>query len=110
MAALHDGRSSGLDLYGSPEERERQVHMRVHALVMPHYFFHISNGHPFKDTSGEELPDDNAAWQEALRTVRDIEVNLDLDGANVWSVEVKREDRSIFQIHVSARRTDLDPS
>jgi hypothetical protein len=73
---------------------------------MPRYFFHISNGHPFKDPAGEELPHDDAAWEEALRTVRDIEANLDLDSANVWSVEVKRGDRSIFRIDVSARRTD----
>jgi hypothetical protein len=57
----------------------------------------------------KELPDDGAAWQEALRTVRDIEANLDLDGAKSWSVEVKRGDRSIFRIDVSAARTDPGP-
>jgi len=75
---------------------------------MPRYYFHISSGHPFEDPAGEELADDDAAWQEALRTVRDIEANLDLDGANVWSVEVKRGDTSIFRIDVTARRIDLD--
>ena len=37
------------------------------------YFFHISNGHPFTDSAGEELPDDAAAWDQAVRTVRDVE-------------------------------------
>ena len=77
---------------------------------MPRYFFDISNGHPFHDPAGEELADDNAAWQEALRTVRDIEANLHLDSASVWSVEVKRGERSIFRIDVSARRSDPDPA
>jgi hypothetical protein len=75
---------------------------------MPRYFFHISNGHPFKDARGEDLQDDNAAWEQALRTVRDVESVLDLDGSSVWSLEVKREDTSIFRIDVSAQRTDTD--
>lgn len=28
---------------------------------MSKYYFHISNGRPFNDPQGEELPDDNAA-------------------------------------------------
>ncbi|WP_394570356.1 DUF6894 family protein [Bradyrhizobium sp. 31Argb] len=73
---------------------------------MPRYFFHISNGHPFRDPKGEELRDDNAAWEQALRTVRDIESSLDLDGSPEWSIEVKRGHSSIFRIDVSARRIE----
>ncbi|MBO4222016.1 DUF6894 family protein [Bradyrhizobium neotropicale] len=78
-------------------------------LVMPRYFFHISNGHPFRDTQGEELPDDNAAWQEALKTMRDVESSLRLDGSHEWSIEVKRGDTAIFRIDVSATKIDADP-
>jgi hypothetical protein len=74
--------------------------------MMPRYFFHISNGRPFLDPTGEELQDDDAAWEQALRTVRDIESVLCLDGSSVWCLEVKREETSIFRIDVSARRID----
>jgi uncharacterized protein DUF6894 len=81
-------------------------------LVMPRYFFNISNGHRFQDPSGEELRDDDAAWAEALRTVRDIESSLDLDGSCHWSLEVKRGATSIFQIDVfrckNRRRSALE--
>jgi uncharacterized protein DUF6894 len=75
---------------------------------MPQYFFNITNGHPFKDPLGEDLPDDNAAWEQAVKTVRDIESSLDLDGSRHWSLEVKREATSIFRIDVSAKRLDSD--
>jgi uncharacterized protein DUF6894 len=75
---------------------------------MPRYFFNISNGHRFQDPNGEELQDDDAAWAEALRTVRDIESSLDLDGSSHWSIEVKREETSIFRIDVFAQRVDTD--
>jgi uncharacterized protein DUF6894 len=58
---------------------------------MPRHFFHISNGHP----KGEELQDDYAAWAEALRTVRDVEWSLNLDGSSE-SLEVKRGETSFF--------------
>lgn len=75
---------------------------------MARYYFSISNGQPFSDRDGEELPDDHAAWQEALRTVRDVESALDLNEASNWSLEVKRGDTPIFRIHVSAKK--LDPA
>ncbi|MHC2337662.1 DUF6894 family protein [Bradyrhizobium sp. USDA 4454] len=71
---------------------------------MSKYYFHISNGHPFDDREGEELPSDAAAWEVAVMTVRDIDSNLDLDRFNQWSVSVKREDTPIFRIDVSAKR------
>lgn len=72
--------------------------------LMSKYFFHISNGHPFDDADGEELPDDKSAWDQAVMTVRDIESNLDLDRSNRWSISVKREDTPIVQISVTAKR------
>jgi uncharacterized protein DUF6894 len=75
---------------------------------MPQYFFNITNGHPFKDPLGEDLPDDDAAWEQAVKTVRDIEASLNLDGSSEWSLEVKRGQTSIFRIDVSAQRTNPD--
>jgi hypothetical protein len=43
---------------------------------MSRYFFHISGADPFHDLEGMDLPDDQAAWCEAKRLVRDIESNL----------------------------------
>ncbi|MGY4568534.1 hypothetical protein QA639_09785 [Bradyrhizobium pachyrhizi] len=71
---------------------------------MSRYYFHITNGHPFDDPAGEELQDEQAAWQQALLTVRDIESNLGLDASNRWSLVVKREDMPVFQIEVTAKR------
>ncbi|MET4631529.1 hypothetical protein ABIB83_008593 [Bradyrhizobium sp. I1.8.5] len=41
--------------------------------IMSRYFFSIANCHPFEDDEGTEVPDDTAAWREAVLTVRDIE-------------------------------------
>jgi hypothetical protein len=74
---------------------------------MARYFFKIANGRPFCDPDGEELPDDRAAWTEALRTMRDVESALDLDKSPRWSLEVKREDMTIFRIDVSVQKNQL---
>ncbi|MCP1834021.1 hypothetical protein ACVIHH_001299 [Bradyrhizobium sp. USDA 4518] len=49
----------------------------------------ISNDRPFDDPDGEELLNDEMAWQKAVTTVRDIGSNLDLDKSNRWSIAVK---------------------
>ena len=41
---------------------------------MPQYFFHL-DGFPPGDTEGEELPNDEAARQEALSLARDLSRN-----------------------------------
>jgi len=41
---------------------------------MPQYFFHLDGFAPH-DTEGEELPDDEAARQEALGVARDLSRN-----------------------------------
>ena len=71
---------------------------------MSRYYFHISNGHPFDDHGGEELPNDEAAWRQAVLTVRDIESSLGLNESNSWSLLVERENEPIFQIDVIAKR------
>jgi hypothetical protein len=71
---------------------------------MPLYFFYISGVEPFSDAEGEELPDDGAAWREAIRTVRDVEWTLDPKKSPHWLLEVKRDGRKLFRIEVSAQR------
>jgi hypothetical protein len=39
---------------------------------MPRYFFHITNDKKLPDEEGSELPDDEAAHQEALATAIDL--------------------------------------
>jgi hypothetical protein len=73
---------------------------------MARYHFYISNGHPFSDSEGQEFPNDRAAWNEALRTVHDIESTLDLDKSRHWSLEVTRDGTAIFRIDVSAQRLE----
>jgi hypothetical protein len=70
---------------------------------MSRYFFRIANGHPFEDDEGTELPDDTAAWREAVLTVRDIESSLVPDGR--WTLEVRREGAIIFRIAIQATTT-----
>ena len=69
---------------------------------MSRYFFKIVDGGQFTDSEGQELPDDDAAWREALQTVRDVEATLTPGGR--WSIEVRREERPILRIEVSAQR------
>jgi hypothetical protein len=69
---------------------------------MPHYIFDISNGHPFQDEHGEELFDDDAAWRNALHTVRDIEDVL--RPGDSWRLDVSRELKPLFRIELSSRK------
>ena len=70
---------------------------------MVEYCFTISNGGVFSDT--EDLLDDDAAWRQALQTVRDIETSLHPGGGR-WSLEVAREQRPIYRIEVRAQKLD----
>jgi hypothetical protein len=70
---------------------------------MSRYFFSIANGHPFEDDEGTELPDDTAAWREAVLTVRDIESAL-IPG-RCWTLEVRRDGEIIFRIDIQATTT-----
>ena len=70
---------------------------------MTHYSFHITNGQNFLHS--EELASDAAAWHEAIHTVRDIESTLSSEGGN-WSLEVRRDEKPLFRIDVTARRIE----
>ncbi|OPY98820.1 hypothetical protein A5906_30055 [Bradyrhizobium sacchari] len=68
---------------------------------MTRYSFLITDGDDFSDN--EELPDDEAAWHQALRTVRDIESTLSSTGGK-WSLVVHRDDSPLYRIDVRAQR------
>lgn len=70
---------------------------------MSRYFFSIANGHPFEDDEGTELPDDRAAWREAILTVRDIESSLSPRGH--WTLQVRRDGVVVFRIDIQATTT-----
>jgi hypothetical protein len=63
--------------------------------AMPRYTFTIANGESFSDTS--ELPDDQAAWSEALRTMKDVDR---LQAGGSWTLVVYRGDIPIYRILV----------
>ena len=67
---------------------------------MAQYSFKISNGELSYATT--ELSDDDAAWHEAVQTVRDIEATLHPGGT--WTVVVTREGEPLFRIDVRAQK------
>ena len=69
---------------------------------MPRYFFHIHNHRSFEDHEGEELPDDDAAWREALRTLRTLE--NDLDPGHHWRLSVRGPEGALFEIKIETAR------
>lgn len=70
---------------------------------MTRYTFKITNGEDFSDS--EELSDDDAAWEQALRTVRDIESALRSAGGE-WSLVVLRDGSPLYRIDVRAEKLD----
>jgi hypothetical protein len=56
---------------------------------MPRYFFNVHNVSPSTDDSGEDLPDDEAAWKEATEYAG--ELFKDIDGTfrpgQEWALE-----------------------
>jgi hypothetical protein len=70
---------------------------------MPRFFFHISNGKPYRDEAGEELRDAQEAWLTAKRLTRDIEDTLDMNAR--WEVEVTDTDgHPLFSIEITGRK------
>ena len=67
---------------------------------MPQYGFKISNGELTDATA--ELPDDDAAWREAVQTIKDVEATLQPGGR--WTLVVTKEGKPLFHIDVAARR------
>jgi hypothetical protein len=57
--------------------------------LMPRYYFSITNGRPFKDIDGLELPDLDAARAEAIGFARDLmRTELAQDAWSSWTVRV----------------------
>ncbi|HZR73912.1 DUF6894 family protein [Bradyrhizobium sp.] len=69
---------------------------------MSRYFFRISNGKPYDDDIGEELPNEGEAWLSAKRLVRDIEDTLEPDGK--WVVEVRDAEGPLYLISIDGRK------
>jgi hypothetical protein len=69
---------------------------------MPTYYFHIDGPRPYADLTGAILPDDESAWEQARRTVRDIEDHL--QPGEEWRLEVAHGSRAVFLLTVSSRR------
>jgi hypothetical protein len=72
--------------------------MARHWPAMPMYFFDIRNGATHADEIGNELPNDAAAWREALRTAREIEDVL--APGNNWSMTVRREGTPLYHVEI----------
>ena len=64
---------------------------------MPLYRFALHNGHRLDDEEASELPDDEAARQEALQIIHDLKKN-NVSGWKGWRVEVTDGDRQVWQI------------
>jgi len=74
---------------------------------MPRYYFNIRTGDQLSDRDdlGEELPDQEAAWEIATRyageSLRDLDG--DLRPGNDWQLEVQAENGArVFQILIRA--------
>jgi len=81
------------------------------ALVMPRYFFSLSNGCVTTDQEGEELPGIAAARDEAIRMAGRIlrnEGQRVLSGTE-WRMEVFDDARQlVFRLHVSGEDIGLE--
>jgi hypothetical protein len=76
---------------------------------MTRYFFHVRHGTLDRDTEGIELPDQRAAWAEAVAACG--EALKEMDGAlklpPEWRMEVADEsDNTLFSLRISAEFYD----
>jgi hypothetical protein len=74
---------------------------------MPRYFFHTHGLQPSHDDSGQQLPDDEAAWHEA--TLVAGEIFKDIDGKfrpeQEWSLEVTDDQRKpLYAIFINSKQ------
>jgi len=68
---------------------------------MTRYFFNVGGRRPFQDTLGEELLDDNEAWQAVLEIARDITASV--TPGDSWRLEVLNAGRPIYSIDITAK-------
>jgi hypothetical protein len=68
---------------------------------MPYYRFAVYNGRRLDDPGAAEfLPDDEAAREEALQIIQDLEKNDQVRWKG-WTIEVTEGDRQVWQISFS---------
>jgi uncharacterized protein DUF6894 len=65
------------------------------------YNYDIAGDYPFQDEEGINHVDDESAWRDAVRFVRDIEEYLHPNGR--WILTVRNGDRCVYTIEVLAR-------
>jgi hypothetical protein len=68
---------------------------------MVQYHYDILGDVPFRDEEGAYHLDDDSAWREAMRLVRDVEANLSPGGR--WALTVREGDKLVFFIEVTAK-------
>ena len=66
----------------------------MHCRPMQRYCFHFEGSRPYTDEAGELLKSDEAAWDAALRLVRDVENRL--RPGDQWTLRVFSEDTPVF--------------
>jgi hypothetical protein len=71
--------------------------------LMPRYYFSVTNGRPFNDTDGLELPDLATVRQEALGFARDLmRMEPERRDWSAWAVRVTDEAQtSVFDLSFS---------
>jgi hypothetical protein len=73
---------------------------------MPRYFFNVLNIGPDQDEIGEELPNDEAAWREAIAFAGAVFKDLDgkLRPGQGWALDVTDSDRNpLFSIRIDTK-------
>jgi hypothetical protein len=66
------------------------------------YYFHFEGNKPHTDTTGEMLPDDEAAWREAVRLLRDVEDAV--RPGDGWTLCVSDGDEPVFVLALVTRK------
>ena len=69
---------------------------------MRRYYFHFEGNKPHTDTMGEMLPDDETAWREAVRLLRDVE--HDVRPGESWTLCVSDEGEPVFVLALVTRK------
>jgi hypothetical protein len=69
---------------------------------MPRYFFHIDGRRAHRDQVGEELRDDDAAWDASVRALRELE--YDFNPGEDWQLRVCHDELPVFIIKVSSAK------
>ncbi|MGY4370543.1 hypothetical protein ACVW1A_006608 [Bradyrhizobium sp. LB1.3] len=67
---------------------------------MLRYYFHFEGSRPHADETGELLKRDDAAWEAALRLVRDVEQRPGED----WTLRVVNETGPDFILTMTTKR------